>query len=282
MKAFSVICIDCSDVTYCFGVIKNGSAFCIKKNCSIKSHATAKMTFAGDDDSFVFIRRNIPGSVFSQPKLSSSKKTEEVMSNWESQNMILADWITEFQAVDGINVHLTSVEDIQIESEFLVESSLLRTPAKRKKDSFGGEEEDEANLAHWKNPRYERSLPEDPEELEMLMEEGIKKVLMTSTVSKIETYIDGMGHALSDVTSIHHDRLLTLEDNLEVLLGMVQTMRAGIGPSVDIGDKFTAPTLWGSTAFMADDLTRVSDDLFTLQSEVVVPMKESIAMMEAA
>ena len=31
-KLFSVIGIDCSDVLYCFGVIGNGSAFCIKKN----------------------------------------------------------------------------------------------------------------------------------------------------------------------------------------------------------------------------------------------------------
>jgi hypothetical protein len=41
-KLFSVIDIDCSDSTYCFGVIGNGSAFCIKKRCTVKTHATCK------------------------------------------------------------------------------------------------------------------------------------------------------------------------------------------------------------------------------------------------
>ena len=281
-NSFAVIDVDCSDSTYCFGVIKNGSAFCIKKNCSVKSHATAKMSFAGDDDSFVFIRRNIPGSAFSQPKLSSSKISEEVMSEWESKKLVLADWITEFQAVDGTKEQLTSVEEIQDEADFLVESNLLRTPAKRKKDSFAGEEY-EGYLPAWKNSKYERSLPADPKELAELMDEGIKKVLMTTTVSNsIETYIEDMGDALGQATTIHHERLISLEDNLEILLGMVQTMRAEIGNSVDIGDKFTAPTLWGSTAFIADDLTRVSEDLLTLQSEVVIPLKESMAALEAS
>ena len=192
------------------------------------------MSFAGDDDSFVFIRRNIPGSVFSQPKLSSSKISEEVMSVRESKKLGLADWITEFQAIDGTNEQLTSVEEIQDEADFLVESNLLRTPAKRKKDSFAGQEY-EGYLPSWKNSKYERSLPADPQELADLMDDGIKKVLMTTTVSNIETYIEDMGDAFGQTTSLHHDRLISLEDNLEILLGMVQTMRAGIGISVDIG-----------------------------------------------
>ena len=73
VKLFSVIDIDCSDPTYCFGVIGNGSAFCIKKKCSVKTHLNVKMSFAGCDESVVFIRRNIPGSVFTKPKLSRSK-----------------------------------------------------------------------------------------------------------------------------------------------------------------------------------------------------------------
>jgi hypothetical protein len=69
-KLFSDIDIDCSDTSFCFDVIGNGSAFCIKKNCPVKTHASVKMSFAGLDKSFVFIRRNIPGSVFSEPKMS--------------------------------------------------------------------------------------------------------------------------------------------------------------------------------------------------------------------
>ena len=139
-KSFSIVNLDCSDPSYCFGVIGNGGSFCIKKNCGIKSHGLVKMPFAGVDDSFVFICRNIPGSVFSEPKLSSSKIPEDVMEEWNSIKLDLSDWATEFQAVEGTNEPLTSADEVQIETEFLAESTLLRTPGKRKKDSFSGGE----------------------------------------------------------------------------------------------------------------------------------------------
>jgi hypothetical protein len=259
-KLFSVIGIDCSDLSYCFGVIGNhGVAFCIKKNCpAVKSHASIKMSFVGIDESYVFIRRNIPGSVFSEPKLSTDKIPAEVMTDWDSKYLSITDWSTEFQAIDGTVEALTSAEEIQTESDFLIESSLLRTPGKRKKDSFAGEEF-EGDLPGWKNPRYERTFLQDLEELETLIEQGVKKGVLSTTVSKIETYMEGMGFALEESTSIHHDRLCTLEDNLEVMIGMMQTLKSRIGSSVDIGERFTAPTLWGSTAFIADDLAKVSE-----------------------
>lgn len=50
-----------------------------------------------------------------------------------------------------------------------------------------------------------------------------------------------------------------------------------------MGEKFTAPTLWGSTAFMADNLTQVTEELFVLKSDFVLPtMKDSIASFEAS
>ena len=62
------------------------------------------------------------------------------MSDWKGENLtILADWsIGEFQAMDGTYETLTSAEEIQTETYFLLASSLLRTPGKRKKDSFAG------------------------------------------------------------------------------------------------------------------------------------------------
>ena len=92
VKLFSVLDIDCSDMTYCFGIINNGSSFCIKRNCSTKIHETVKMSFAGKDVSFVFIRRNIPGSVFSEPKLLTSKIPSDAMSEWESKYLSGEEW----------------------------------------------------------------------------------------------------------------------------------------------------------------------------------------------
>ena len=242
-KSVAVIDIDCSDTLYCFGVIGNGGAFCIKTNCKVRSHASAKMPFAGVDDSFVFIRRNIPGSVFSQPKLASSKITDEVMLDWTSKTRGLADWANEFQAIDGTDDLIGTAEEVQSEAEFLVDSSLLRTPAKRKKESFGSESWYEGDRPSWRNPKYLRFLPSEPEDLLEFSRTGLTKKVVATSVSNIETYIEDMGDALVDVTSVHHGRLMSLEDNLETLLGMVQTMKAAVGSQVDIGERFTAPTL---------------------------------------
>ena len=238
------------------------------------------MSLAGFQESFVFIRRNIPGSVFSEPKVSSKKIPFDVMTNWESQSLSIVDWSTEFQAVDGTVEVLTSAEEIQTEAEFLVESSLMRTPGKRKKDSFSGEEF-EGPLPGWKNPRYARSFPEDPIELETLIEEGVSKVMVTSTLSKIETYIEDMGLAVEEATSIHHDRLTSLEDNLETMIGMMQTLKSRVGSSLDIGERFTAPTLWGSTAFISDELTKLSDDMVELHTMTIKPIQESLVSLSS-
>jgi hypothetical protein len=280
VKLFSVIDVDCSDSTYCFGVIGNGSAFCVRKRCTVKTHSTVKMSFAGRNESFVFIRRNVHGSAFSEPKLAASKVPADVMSEWESQNLSVTDWSTEFQAIDGTSELLTSAQEIQNESDFLVESQLLRTPGKRKKDSLSGEEF-EGPLPSWPNPKYHRTLPEDPQELEELVNEGVRKGVLSNAVCKIETHIVGMSFALEDTAALHHDQLVTLEDNLEVMIGVIQTLKSRVGSSVDIGDRYLAPTLWGSTAFIADDLTRLSDELTSMSQNIISPMKETLEVLSA-
>ena len=279
-KLFSIINLDCSDGLYCFGVIGNGSAFCIKRNCGVKAHANSKVTFSGLTDSFVFIRRNIPGTVFCEPKLSTAKIPKEIMSDWESKTLTFDDWLIEFQAVDGTADPLTSVEEFHVETDFLSESTLARTPSKRRKDSFSGEEY-QGMLPGWKHPKYDRSLPEDESSLEVMINEGIRKRFLTTTVSKIESYIDGMGGALSEVTAIHHDRLVSVEDDLEVMIGVVQTIKARTGTAVDLGDRFSAPTLWGSTAAIAGDLSKITKDFDDIQRDVILPLANSVADLEA-
>jgi hypothetical protein len=76
------------------------------------------MSFAGREGSFVFICRNVHGSVFTEPKLASSKIPSDVMSEWESQTLSVTDWSTEFQAIDGTSELLTSAQEIQTKSDF--------------------------------------------------------------------------------------------------------------------------------------------------------------------
>ena len=61
----AVVDIDCSDMKFW-----NMSEFCIRKNCSVKTHSTAKVSFCDKFvESFVFIPRNISGTVSCEPKL---------------------------------------------------------------------------------------------------------------------------------------------------------------------------------------------------------------------
>jgi hypothetical protein len=113
--------------------------------------------------------------------------------------------------------------------------------------------------------------------------EGVRKGVLSNVVSKIETHIVGMSYALEDTTSLHHDRLVTLEDNLEVMIGVIQTLksRVRVGSSVDIGERFVAPTLWGSTGFIEEDLTRLSEELRVTTEQIINPMKETLDVLSA-
>jgi len=102
-KLFSVSVIDCCDRTLCFGMIGTGSAFCIKKGCSVKSHLSAKLPLAGQSGVFVFICRNIPGTVFSEPYLLVERISVNVRTDWENLQLPLMEWSLKFQAVDCSN-----------------------------------------------------------------------------------------------------------------------------------------------------------------------------------
>ena len=57
------------------------------------------------------------------------------------------------------------------------------------------------------------------------------------------------------------------------------TLRSRVGSSLDIGERYTAPTLWGSTAFIADDLSKVAEEFANLKNEILTPMKRSITSL---
>ena len=80
-----------------------------------------------------------------------------------------------------------------------------------------------------------------------------------------------MSVALEDTVSIHHDHLLFLEENLEVMIGVVQTLKGRVGSALNIGEKYVAPTLWGATAFIAEEV-----------SNMVEPVRASVETLVAS
>jgi hypothetical protein len=189
------------------------------------------------------------------------------MSELESKTLtITADWSTEFQAIKGTPKILTSVKEIKTESDFLVEISLMMTPGTRKKNSFAGEEF-EGLQPSWKNQKYDCSLPCDPIDLKVLINEGIKKGVVTSTVSKTLASIQEMVNALAE--AFHHERWFTLDDNCKAMIGVIQTMQSRIGSAGNLGERLTAPTLLVATAFTEDDHTKMAHDLSVLHRDSV-------------
>ena len=98
-------------------------------------------------------------------------------------------------------------------------------------------------LAYWPNSKYKRTLPEDPDELEDLITDGVDSKTMVVATAAIESFIAAMARAVGDNIEIHHDRLVSLEDSIETMIGMVQTLKARVGSTIDIGEFFSAPTL---------------------------------------
>jgi hypothetical protein len=70
-KLFSVVVIDCSDKSVCFGLVGAGGSICIRRDCRIKSHMSSKSKFSRGNLSIVFIQRGVPGSVFVDPYLEA-------------------------------------------------------------------------------------------------------------------------------------------------------------------------------------------------------------------
>ena len=117
----------------------------------------------------------------------------------------------EFQAVGGTNEPISSVKDIELESSFLIKAELFRSPSKTKRDPLSGDDAEDPCKVDWKGSKYTRTLPTDESDLERITQ-GVKKGLITKSVSKIETYISEMGEVLDEVSSGTNERLESLEN----------------------------------------------------------------------
>ena len=91
-KVYSVVRVYGSDSSVCFGIVgKGGGAFCIKKNCGFSSHADAKLSIQGRDETCFFICRGGEGSstIYSQPSIDERRVPGKVKDEW-----LFVLWIT--------------------------------------------------------------------------------------------------------------------------------------------------------------------------------------------
>lgn len=63
--------------------------------------------------------------------------------------------------------------------------------------------------------------------------------------------------------------------------GAVHTLSSSIGSQVELDDRFEAPTLWGTAAFIADEMIRLSKDVLTLELGVS-PLQAEMEWMRSS
>jgi hypothetical protein len=73
------------DSSVCFGVVK-GDSFCIRKNCSFRSHATNKVGPIGDR--MFFISRVKGATVYAQPSVHQSMVPFETQEEWSGKQWL--------------------------------------------------------------------------------------------------------------------------------------------------------------------------------------------------
>jgi hypothetical protein len=256
----------------CFGKIGAGSAFCIRRDCSVKSHAESKIPLVGTDMEYVFICQLVGSSAFVEPVVSEGQIPPVVWSEWENKTLPLNEWRREFQAVQATDDKFASSEDVKKEAKFLGTADTFRTPGKRKRDL--DERGPTASLVlKVKAEKYERVLPVKIEELEKIVQYGMKKGTITGIVSGLETRMVLMDECLEEVATITADRFRSNEETLSLVSGVVSNVRAGIGTPVELASIFMAPTMWGTMSFMADEVLRVGWGIQDLENKVVKPFQ---------
>ena len=233
----------------------------------MKSHQGAKSAFAGTGVKLVFIKRNSSSeNVFTEPSVPWDQIPKEVRMEWFSTSYSLSRrWIQEFQAVTLVdNVEATS-DEVMREISFLVKAETSKTPSKRKRYL----DNEDATLGDcWEIVKHNRALPADKEDLDELIGIGLRRGLITEAVAYLETSVVQMGDGMREVTELTKDRFVKTEKELDLLNVVLQKIKCNLGVPVSLDSRFVAPTLWGSTGFIGEEVLRLSHDVQEVKDAV--------------
>lgn len=262
-KMFSVIRLSCDDDRVCFGKIGTGGSFCIRTRNDCPYKHEVKVPFFGPDQKIVFICQTVGVSAFVAPLVSDEQIPDDVWNSWETKTLSSDEWRREFQAVVSTDDKFATFEDIKKEARFLDTADSFRTPGKRKRD-LDADLEDLSRSALEKTktmrtppPKYERILPEEKEELDKVVQYGMKKGVLTGVVSGLETNLILMNGGLEELSTLTTTRFKSDEQTMNLLSGAIHNVRASIGSPPELSSLFVAPTMWGTMSFMADEIIRV-------------------------
>jgi hypothetical protein len=122
----------------------------------------------------------------------------------------------------------------------------------------------------------------DTAKLAVLIADGsLGKGGLTRIVAEVETSVERLGDAMEEVATLTHQRFEENEKETKSMLGVLQNLFGSLGPAVEIDSSFEAPTLWGTTAFIAEGVVRLEGVVETLEAEMR-PMREAIDVVVEA
>ena len=272
----------------CMGVMsKTGQlGFCIRKNCSTKSHQTNKFSFGSDDNEAVIFIVWVAGSnVFAEPCVKEGLVPSPTLAEWRSMSTTLPNWVKAFRSV-AITVDADAPSGVSgfKETKFMADAKTFRTPFKKRKQQEQESMKDEGEVDKGlsvkgvKFARHERGLPpvSAVEELDLMVASGsLGKGGLTKIVANVETSVVNLGDALEEVASVSLQRFVENEKETRAMMGVVQNLFATLGPTVEIDERHEAPTLWGTTAFIAEDVVNLGNAVASLEADVK-PMGKGI------
>ena len=203
-------------------------------------------------------------TVFAEPSLQWNQVPEQVRTEWIASTYSLSRWAQEFQAVTLVDNAEATADDVKKEINYLIKAEAFKTPSKRKRYL----DNEESLLSDWEVVTHNRILPNNKEELDKMIGTGLRRGLITEAVADLETSVVEMGAGMKEVTELTRDRFIKAERETDLLGVVVQNIKANVGAPVELDGRFLAPTLCGSTGFIAEEVLRVIQDTQKLQDEV--------------
>ena len=117
--------------------------------------------------------------------------------------------------------------------------------------------------------------------LELVDGAGVDSLVLTRVVSQVETSVVALGEALEMVAEQTVDRFAEVDREAKLVAGAVHTLSSILGTPIELDDRFEAPTLWGTAAFIADEMLRLSKDFLSVELGFS-PMKAEFDWIKAS
>jgi hypothetical protein len=232
---FEIVCFPVGSSPVCGGTIRNGSTFCIRKECTVTSDK--KLGNVVPCSGMLFVRNN-QDSAFIDPEMALDRLDLDFLSTWKTDRATLTDWINRMGASKHGGIFSTR-SDMEYELVLGSKAKVFQTPTR---GPFKNQEE--TVELDW--------TPFVPQISGGTAIEDLDVHGLAIAVDSIEMVILlNEDHLKAFMTKFSDSELVTdlLVIMLDVKIAGV-TNGLGLRPNGEISQ--VAPTIWGTLSHLAD------------------------------